>query len=94
MRPGEKLFEELETADEHMTKTRHPKIFIGKIANVPEEKVRHALHWLAALSKNGQEDELRRFLSQIIPEAQLDQPFSENACLPQGVLHSMVGSTP
>lgn len=94
MRPGEKLFEELETAEEHLTKTRHPKIFIGKIANVPEEEVRHALQSLAALSKNGHENELRRFLSQIIPEAQLDQPSCEDAYLPQPALHLVVGGTP
>jgi len=94
MRPGEKLFEELETAEEHLTKTRHPKIFIGKIANVPEEEVRHALQWLAVLSKNGQENELRRFLSQIIPEAQLDQPPCEDAYLPQVALQLVVSGTP
>ena len=37
-RPGEKLFEELQTNEETMTKTRHPKIFIGKIAAYPEER--------------------------------------------------------
>ena len=31
LRPGEKLFEELSTADENAEKTRHPKIFIGKL---------------------------------------------------------------
>ncbi len=31
MRPGEKLFEELETGGENITKTKHPKIFIGTI---------------------------------------------------------------
>ena len=34
MRPGEKLFEELETGGENITKTKHPKIFIGTI-NTP-----------------------------------------------------------
>jgi FlaA1/EpsC-like NDP-sugar epimerase len=31
MRPGEKLFEELSTDEEHADKTRHPKIFVGRI---------------------------------------------------------------
>jgi FlaA1/EpsC-like NDP-sugar epimerase len=35
LRPGEKLFEELEYGDEATDRTRHPKIFIGKIAGVP-----------------------------------------------------------
>jgi FlaA1/EpsC-like NDP-sugar epimerase len=42
VRPGEKLFEELATDDEHAEKTRHPKIFVGRIealawANVSAE---------------------------------------------------------
>ncbi len=32
MRPGEKLFEELSVASEHADKTKHPKIFVGRIA--------------------------------------------------------------
>ena len=31
VRPGEKLFEELSTATEHAEKTKHPKVFIGRI---------------------------------------------------------------
>ncbi len=39
VRPGEKLFEELETSDEAIAKTRHPKIFIGKIAGRSSEEL-------------------------------------------------------
>lgn len=39
LRPGEKLFEELSTADEMAEKTRHPKIFIGKLPVRPLEQV-------------------------------------------------------
>jgi FlaA1/EpsC-like NDP-sugar epimerase len=31
VRPGEKLFEELSTDTEHADKTKHPKVFIGRI---------------------------------------------------------------
>ncbi|MCA1602328.1 MAG: polysaccharide biosynthesis protein, partial [Acidobacteria bacterium] len=71
IRPGEKLFEELEMTEEHLVKTRHPKIFIGKIGTYPDEKVRHALQQLAILSQNGQEQELRRFFNELLPEAHL-----------------------
>src|SRR5262245_64906070 len=37
IRPGEKLFEELEMTEGHLSKTRHPKIFIGKIEPYPDE---------------------------------------------------------
>jgi FlaA1/EpsC-like NDP-sugar epimerase len=71
IRPGEKLFEELEIDEECLAKTRHPKIFIGKIAVHPPDKVRAVLAHLAALSETEQEMELRRCLSEFLPEAQL-----------------------
>lgn len=70
-RPGEKLFEELEMTEEHLAKTRHPKIFIGKIGTYPDEKVRHALQQLAILSQDGREQDLRRFFNELLPEAHL-----------------------
>ena len=71
VRAGEKLFEELEITEERLTQTRHPKIFIGKIAAYPEATVRQALARLAALSHDGQERELRSFLNELLPEATL-----------------------
>ncbi|HVQ38833.1 MAG TPA: polysaccharide biosynthesis protein [Pyrinomonadaceae bacterium] len=72
IRPGEKLIEELQITEESMNKTRHPKIFIGKIAAYPQEKVRIALDHLAVLSKNGHETELRNYLGELLPEAQFN----------------------
>lgn len=74
IRPGEKLFEELELTEEHTSKTRHPKIFIGRINAYPTEKMRHALEQLAILCESGSELELRRFLNELLPEAQLSIP--------------------
>ena len=70
IRPGEKLIEELQITEESMNKTRHPKIFIGMIADYPEAKVGQALERLALLSQNGHEVELRSYLSELLPEAQ------------------------
>lgn len=72
LRPGEKLFEELEVTGEKMTKTRHPKIFIGKIAEAPQEAVQAAIERLAALSRNGNERRLRLYLNELLPEARLE----------------------
>ncbi len=72
VRPGEKLFEELQYNEETMTKTRHPKIFIGKIAAYPEETVSQALRRLNALARRGDEFGLRRSLIDLLPEAQLE----------------------
>ena len=71
MRPGEKLFEELEMTEEHLVKTRHPKIFIGKITPYPEVELRNALERLTHLSTARQEEELREFLNEMLPEARL-----------------------
>jgi FlaA1/EpsC-like NDP-sugar epimerase len=71
IRAGEKLFEELEVRDEWLTKTRHPKIYIGKIAAYPEETVRGALERLAFLSGNERDSEVRNYLGELLPEARL-----------------------
>ncbi len=72
LRPGEKLFEELETGGEHVAKTRHPKIFIGKIAGVPAREMDRALENLQHLSVPGREAELRAYLNAFLPDAHID----------------------
>lgn len=92
VRSGEKLFEELELTEEQMSRTRHPKIFIGKINAYPEDKMRHALQRLAVLSESSLDLELRRFLNDFLPEAQLTipdpfpEPISEVVDLPVATL--------
>jgi len=71
MRPGEKLFEELETVGEHIAKTRHPKIFIGKIAAYPSEEIHNALETMRRISNNGDESAVRVYLKELLPEAHL-----------------------
>lgn len=76
-RLGEKLREELEIAEEGMSKTHHSKIFVGRIAAYPEEKVGWILSQLALLTQSGAEQEIRRFLDEVLPEAQLDLKGSD-----------------
>ena len=71
MRPGEKLYEELQTTEEKMIRTRHPKIFIGRLAAYPEQKIHQAFERLSILADNGWERELRKTLNDLLPEAQL-----------------------
>ena len=73
MRPGEKLFEELNTEGEHMAKTRHPKIFIGTINTYDDRVVTVALKHFEALAKLGRERELRKFLNEFLPEARVTE---------------------
>jgi FlaA1/EpsC-like NDP-sugar epimerase len=79
VRPGEKLFEELQTTDEHIEKTRHPKIFIGKISAYLEGDISQSLRSFAHLSSLGRERELRRFLNDLLPEANLEHAHSAAA---------------
>jgi FlaA1/EpsC-like NDP-sugar epimerase len=93
VRPGEKLYEELQTTDEKVLKTRHPKICIGRIAAYPEEKVRYALERLSLLAQNGWDRELRRAINDLLPEAQLQIPSEEFASIPLVYLeHSQVAA--
>ncbi len=71
VRPGEKLFEELEIKEEEMSRTRHPKIFIGKIAAYPHQKVSHALEALSVMARNGRDQEIRAYLNHLLPEARV-----------------------
>jgi len=71
VRPGEKFFEELNCTGEDMTKTRHPKIFIGKIAPYPAEEMKRILRHLTYFSRNGHHQELREYIGQIVPEARI-----------------------
>jgi FlaA1/EpsC-like NDP-sugar epimerase len=70
--PGEKLFEELQYSTESIDKTRHPKIYIGKIAGVPSDGLALALARLRELAVGGSADDIRAFLGSFLPEAQLD----------------------
>src|SRR5215831_4332162 len=71
MRPGEKLNEELTFESESAAATSHPKIFISKLAPVKYEMIQVALQQLEQLVEQRDEEELRAFLNQAIPEAQL-----------------------
>ncbi len=73
MRPGEKLFEELNTEGENITKTRHPKIFIGTINTYDDRMVVVALEKFEELGKLGRERELRRYFNEFLPEARVTE---------------------
>lgn len=72
LRAGEKLFEELDWANEPIAKTRHPKIFIGQIAPYPTQQVAAAIAQLETFAKGGLESEMCRYLSELLPEASLE----------------------
>jgi FlaA1/EpsC-like NDP-sugar epimerase len=79
MRSGEKLYEELSFESEETIPTSHRKIFINKLATPEPETVRISLKVLARLVSERNEEELRRFLSDLLPDAQLSGPATESS---------------
>jgi len=73
VRPGEKLFEELNTEGENIAKTKHPKIFIGMINTYDDRMVTTALARFGGLAKLGRERELRQFFNEFLPEARVTE---------------------
>lgn len=71
LRPGEKLFEELNTTEDQVSKTVHPKIFIGKIITYPDHVVDTIIDRLSQLALNRDSSDLRRYIIEILPEANL-----------------------
>jgi len=67
LRPGEKLFEELLTAEEGTTASRHEKIYVAKNSGIPEEKLDLLLKELfdAARKRDGQS--IRKVFKKLIP---------------------------
>lgn len=78
IRPGEKLFEELQTTEEAVAKTRHPKIFIGRIKACPNDLVQAALKRFAHFARHGAAREVRLLFNELLPEANI-QTFPEAA---------------
>jgi len=74
VRPGEKLFEELEINGENLLKTRHPKIFIGKIATYSRQQVDDILDRLQTAVAKSSEADIRRIFKEFLPEAQVSVP--------------------
>ena len=66
---GEKLFEELEITGEDLVKTRHPKIFIGRIASYSPDRVGDAVRQFQAAVDHADESAVRRAFNAVLPEA-------------------------
>lgn len=92
VRPGEKLFEELSTDVEHADKTRHPKVFIGRIKPHAWDAVAAGVDALIALSTSSAADGLSSAIGAIVPEYQTERrrntgrnnSIDDRAALPEG----------
>jgi FlaA1/EpsC-like NDP-sugar epimerase len=74
VRPGEKLAEELATDVEHADKTKHPKIFIGRIKVHGWDPTLTAVDALLALARGVDTESVRGALGDIVPEFQSVRP--------------------
>ena len=72
IRPGEKLYEELLTAEEGTEASRFRKIFIAKNNGIPND-FDSLLDELHAAARAGSQFKIRSLLSQIIPHATVDR---------------------
>jgi FlaA1/EpsC-like NDP-sugar epimerase len=72
VRPGEKLFEELSTDEENAVRTRHPRIFIGRIPARGASEVAGLLESLRGLcDRDAPPGDFRTALRAALPEASL-----------------------
>ncbi len=86
VRPGEKLFEELSTDAEHADKTKHPKVFIGRIKPHGWDAVVTGVDALLGLAGNGTIDRVRGVLAEIVPEYQTARPTKASSPLGEPVV--------
>ena len=79
MRPGEKLREELQMGAEELEKTRHPKIYIGRLPVWHGPPVADIEAELRELVRQGEPQLLRSALGRLLPEARLEEAPKEAA---------------
>jgi FlaA1/EpsC-like NDP-sugar epimerase len=94
MRPGEKLFEELSTAAEHADKTRHPKIFIGRIKPHEWNDVLGKLDVLLDVAGGTEMELVRRTLGELVPEYALAHPTPMRKTAPQRAIRESYEGEP
>lgn len=68
MRPGEKLFEEIAVDEEHVEKTKHPKIYVGRFRPQALGEVERGLVELHRLSSGLDTASIKRAFKRLVPE--------------------------
>ena len=74
IRPGEKLHEELAVDHEHADKTKHPKVFVGRIRPHDWDQVAPRVDELLALARATDSEALRVALGELVPEYRAARP--------------------
>nr|WP_281720366.1 nucleoside-diphosphate sugar epimerase/dehydratase [Nitrosomonas nitrosa] len=83
LRPGEKLFEELSLSTESASKTRHPKIWVGRISPATADEIWRCVHALARESDSSPE-RVRAALCKLVPEycPSFNEPLNQRGSPP------------
>tara|TARA_X000000950_G_scaffold159600_1_gene195478 strand:- start:397 stop:2274 length:1878 start_codon:yes stop_codon:yes gene_type:complete len=68
LRPGEKMYEETLNNSEETFKTHHPKILIGKVAEVDLDKLNNSINNLIEYTEKQDNDKIIKQMKEIIPE--------------------------
>jgi FlaA1/EpsC-like NDP-sugar epimerase len=68
LRPGEKMYEELLGNGENTIGTHHPKILIGKVKNLDNERIKKLVDNLTLLVKNQENHKIVKNMKVIVPE--------------------------
>ena len=104
VRAGEKLFEELSTDAEHADKTKHPKVFIGRIKPHSWDVVEAGVDELLDAARSTAMDRVRALLCAVVPEYAEARPATSSRATPaageksladkSGSLARITGSSP
>ena len=91
VRQGEKLFEELEITGENLLKTRHPKIFIGKIGTYESTDVDNILNDFRRAVEENDRAKIRALFNQFLPEAKIsdekEPTFALKSAAPKNLIN-------
>jgi len=66
-RPGEKLFEDMLTAEEGTEATKNEKIFVAKLSAVQAETLEKVLELLQEVAQQGDREKILRVLQSVVP---------------------------
>ncbi len=78
-RPGEKILEEILTAEEITIATKNEKIFIAKLLKIEEKKLNFSLERLKEVVKKGNGEKIKTILKEIIPSYNTRDDISDRA---------------
>ena len=79
LRPGEKLFEELQYGDENVDKTTHKDIFICKLTEVDDKVLTPALKALKDAAEAGDKDLSEKLLFELVPSEYRKEHHNKDA---------------